>query len=84
MIERIQKIGFPNSQNIAELEALIQELEKLSSVLKDPTHQISIERIAETSRKIHERLSRENDIPIKMYTTLNAQLIVFKENLIAG
>ncbi len=84
IIERIQKIGFPNSDDITAIENYVVQLQKLSSKFKDPIHKTSVKRIEKAVQRIKNRLTQENDIPTKMYTTLNLLLVVFKENLIAS
>ncbi len=81
IIERMQKIGFPTTNDIADLEALLQQLKKLSLSFKDAAHRISIKEIAIIIQAIKERLKVDNDIPTEMYVTLNDRLIVLKDDL---
>jgi hypothetical protein len=82
IIEQIQRIGFPNTKNIAEIENLIAQLQMLSPNFKKATHLASVQQLSAVVKRIRDRLEKEGDIPVKLYTTLNAQLILFKENLI--
>jgi hypothetical protein len=84
IIEKIQKIGFPNTKNISAMEELVKQLQKLMPSFKNPTHQASIKYLSTSIQNIKNKLEKAGVVSVSAYTKLNAQLVVFKENLIAS
>lgn len=84
IIDRIEWIGYPNKNNIKELESQVTKLQKLAPNFAEAIHQNSIKRLNSLTQEIKKGLAKGGDIPISLYTKLNAQLVIFKENLLAA
>lgn len=77
IIEHIERIGFPNKENIATLKKLVADLVAMTPFF---THGdlIAIKQIDKMIHKIDARIQEDGEIPIKMYTQLNKPLFVLK------
>lgn len=80
ILEQIERIGLPNSDNIATLKKLIGDLVALASHFSS-SELIIIKQLDKVIHKIDARLKEDGDIPIKMYTNLSKPLIVLKAAL---
>lgn len=80
LIEHIERIGFPNRDNIDTLKNLIGELVTLASHFNN-SDRIAIKQLDKTLHKIEARLKEDGDIPIRMYTQFNKPLIILKTAL---
>ena len=58
-------------------------LQGLAPQLKKTVFLASIKELTTTIQKIKTRLKKEKEIPVRQYAEFNAELIVFKENLIS-
>lgn len=83
IIEDMEKMGFPNESTIQALKKLAGDLQKFAPELPH-AEQVSIQQISKAIDKIEQRLAHEGNIPTKMYSSLNSQLIILKTNLRAA
>ncbi len=80
IVEQLQRVGFPNTNNIAEIEKLVQKLDAHASKLEH-LHQISIKQLDALLQKIKTVLKSDPEIPVRMYSSFYAQLVIFDTNL---
>lgn len=80
IVEQLQKLGFPNKMSIQNMEALVQKLHDLSPHLEQ-VHQLSIKQIDVIIQKIKSVLKNEEEVPVRMYSSLYAQLVILDANL---
>lgn len=82
IIDWLQWMGFPNKKNIETLENLVLMINDLVPQLNKPVFVSSLKELTSTIQTIKTRLKTEGEIPSRLYERFNAELIVFKENLI--
>jgi hypothetical protein len=82
IIDWLEWMGFPNKKNIETLENLVLMIKDLVPQVNKPVFTASAKELSSTVQKIKTRLKTEGEIPSRLYERLNAELIVFKENLI--
>ena len=80
IVEKMQKIGYPNPINVPDLTNLAKDLLKLAPNFR-PVNQLTIRQLEKVVHKIEERLDKEGNIPTKMYAQLNRELVMLKTEL---
>lgn len=84
LIDHIERLGFPNAHNISDIESHFKRLEILAPTFKDPAHQVSLNRLHKMVQEMKKTLEKKEDVLVATYTKFYANLVVFKENLIAA
>jgi hypothetical protein len=63
------------------LEALVQELQEISEDF-EVVHQLSVKQISKIIQKMKGHIAKKEEVPVPEYTSLYAQLVMLKTNLI--
>lgn len=80
ILEQIQRLGFPNKDNIETLKKLSNDLVTLMPHF-NAANQTAIQQLNEAIDKIEILLKEDHEIPIHMYTAFNKPLIILKTTL---
>lgn len=83
IVDWIEWLGYPTKRNIVTLENLVLLLQGLAPLFKRQVFLTSIKELTDAIQKIKATLKKNGEVPVPLYTTFNAKLILFKENLIS-